>query len=275
MADVLVKKPDGTWQSIIGPQGPTGVSSIIVGSFGPGTGTPATLPPDGALVAGFTAPGSAAYQMVMGESLYYEAPTGTADPLDGHLFQYITIAVNPSGWVDIGEIQGPVGPEGPAGPVGPERDEVSVSPDEPDPVLLPYTDIWYDTDAPEPPPRGMDDVVLKSRIYYSTALFAPWTGVAASTWTVDTAAGNYMVRFQVGSLSTGTGARGVNLYLDGVNTNIQSYLWFNAAGVHHTMLEGLGTITLTAGTHVFTVIHNGNCPGDSNDRGFITLIPVD
>ena len=141
--------PGATGPSVTGATGPTGptgtqgVSTIIVGSFGSGTGTPATLPPTGALVAGFTSPGSPAYQMVIGESLYYEAPTGAADPLDGHLFQFMTTAVNAAGWVDIGLIQGPRGPSGPRGACGPSSDEIWIGPDQPTGVA---TELWYDTD---------------------------------------------------------------------------------------------------------------------------------
>jgi hypothetical protein len=94
-----------------------GVSSIIVGDFGLQT-TPADLPPSGLLPVDWDGPGNpaVAYQMKVGESLYYDKPL---DPLDGHLFQYIGVALDPTGWLDIGLIQGPQGPTGDVGPTGP------------------------------------------------------------------------------------------------------------------------------------------------------------
>ena len=38
---------------------------------------------------------------------------------DGHLFQYVTTAIDPLGWMDIGLIQGPAGATGPIGVTGP------------------------------------------------------------------------------------------------------------------------------------------------------------
>jgi hypothetical protein len=77
--------------------------------------TPADLPPDGFLPADWDAPGSPATdrQTALGQSLYYDR---AADPLDGHLFQYVSTAVDASGWLDIGLVQGPTGPTGPSLP---------------------------------------------------------------------------------------------------------------------------------------------------------------
>lgn len=127
-----------------GPQGPMGVSSIIVGDFGIQT-TPADLPPDGLIPVDWDGPGvpATAYQMVIGQSLYYDKPT---DPLDGHLFQFITTAIDPSGWLDVGLLQGPEGPGGDDGPPGPPGDEVYVGTEDPTPAIKPTALLWYDTD---------------------------------------------------------------------------------------------------------------------------------
>jgi hypothetical protein len=104
-----------------GPTGPMGVSTVIVGDFGAQT-TPADLPVDGLLPVDWDGPGqpAVAHQMNLGESLYYDKAT---DPtLDGHLFQYVSTAVDPTGWIDVGLIQGPKGDTGPTstvpGPTG-------------------------------------------------------------------------------------------------------------------------------------------------------------
>jgi hypothetical protein len=120
-----------------GPTGPTGISSVIIGDFG-AVQTPAGLPPDGLIPVDWDGPGvpAVAYQVEVGQSLYYDKP---ADPLDGHLFQYVGTTVDSDGWLDIGLIQGPPGPPGPG------YDEVWLGSDEPtDPVV----ELWYDPDAP-------------------------------------------------------------------------------------------------------------------------------
>ena len=89
------------------------MSSIIVGNFG-AVATPADLPIDGLIPIDWDGPGnpSAPRQMLIGESLYYDK---TGDPLDGHLFQYVSTSMEPTGWLDIGLIQGPPGPDGTPG----------------------------------------------------------------------------------------------------------------------------------------------------------------
>jgi hypothetical protein len=79
--------------------------------------TPADLPPSGLIPIDWDGPGNPAtsYQMEIGESLYYDRP---GDPLQGHLFQFMGTSVEPSGWLDIGLIQGPEGQAGPPGPPG-------------------------------------------------------------------------------------------------------------------------------------------------------------
>jgi hypothetical protein len=105
-----------------GPQGPPGVPgpmgppAVIVGSFGAQT-TPADLPSDGYIPAGFDGPGNppADRQMIIGEALIY-SPISEADPQWGHLFSFVG-----SGWIDVGGVRGPQGPQGdPGGPQGPE-----------------------------------------------------------------------------------------------------------------------------------------------------------
>jgi len=165
MVAMKVRNPvDGTWVVVptvgpvgpegpIGPQGPMGISTVIVGNFGTQT-TPADLPVDGLLPVDWDGPGdpAAPFQMEVGQSLYYDSATGPTDPIDGHLFQFVSTAVDPTGWIDIGliqgpqgeqGIQGPEGPVGPEGPMGPADDEVHIGPDTPPLVTQ---ELWFDTD---------------------------------------------------------------------------------------------------------------------------------
>jgi hypothetical protein len=111
----------GAWvdAGLLGPEGPPGQATIIVGEFGVSQ-SPATLPVTGLIPADWDAPGSPAVarQMVPGESLYYR-PANIADPDHGHLFQYVSAVADPTGWVDIGLVRGPQGEVGDVGPVGP------------------------------------------------------------------------------------------------------------------------------------------------------------
>jgi hypothetical protein len=94
-----------------GPQGQAGTATLIVGSFGQQT-TPADLPPNGLILAGFDGPGrpAADQQLEPGWSLIYEQ--------DGALW---TFAPGwPGGWASPGLVQGPQGERGPEGPQGPQ-----------------------------------------------------------------------------------------------------------------------------------------------------------
>ena len=113
-------------QGPIGPEGPQGSkgdpgqSVVIVGSFGL-TKTPAQLPADGYIPKDWDGPGHpvAAYQMRVGDALAYtECPPGTANY--GHLYEYVGThtGFDADGWIDVGDVQGPVGPQGPQGPQG-------------------------------------------------------------------------------------------------------------------------------------------------------------
>ena len=63
--------------------------------------------------------------MRIGEALLYHRD---GDPLDGHLFVYVSPVTAASGWLDVGAILGPQGdpgepgPEGVPGPQGPAGD---------------------------------------------------------------------------------------------------------------------------------------------------------
>jgi hypothetical protein len=143
-----------------GPTGETGAATVIVGSFGT-TRLPADLPKNGIIPQDWDAVGNPAttVQMEIGQSLYYEASIGPADPQDGHLFQYVSLLHSPQGWIDVGLIRGPAG-EG--------ADEVLRSPYPPDPLIYPDTELWYDiddasmigpTDFPPGGLRGVDGEV--------------------------------------------------------------------------------------------------------------------
>jgi hypothetical protein len=112
--------PTGTTgaQGPQGDQGDPGTAARIVGEFGRTT-TPANLPPGGLILANFDGAGRppANYQMRDGEALIY-SPLSEADPLWGHLFTFVTTAVVPAGWVDVGSIRGPQGVQGIQGTPG-------------------------------------------------------------------------------------------------------------------------------------------------------------
>lgn len=96
-----------------GEQGEPGMATVIVGDFGQSK-TPADLPIDGLIPQDWDAVGNpaGAYQMIQGQSLFYAPIAGPADPLDGHMFQYVGTNADPSGWLDIGIIKGPPGDPG-------------------------------------------------------------------------------------------------------------------------------------------------------------------
>jgi collagen type VII alpha len=98
-----------------GPTGPTGpkgdTGTVIVGNFG-ATKVPIDLPTNGFIPVNWDSPGNppAAFQMLVGQGLLYS--------VNGHVWVYVSTTVNPAGWVDGGDIQGPQGPIGPIGPTG-------------------------------------------------------------------------------------------------------------------------------------------------------------
>ncbi|HSY76778.1 MAG TPA: hypothetical protein VK890_07975, partial [Bacteroidia bacterium] len=98
--------PEGP-QGLPGPQGPAGEIGILIGFFE--NTDPADLPPDGALPPNFDGQGGPAYQMTQGQGLLN---SNTATPTVGHIYVYVTAALDPIGWVDGGLIQGPEGPQG-------------------------------------------------------------------------------------------------------------------------------------------------------------------
>lgn len=94
----------------------------LVGTFG-ASKKPADLPVNGRIPENFDAPGQPKYpiQLVLGQGLIY---TVTND-----FWLYVGPTFTPSGWTNVGKLQGPqgqvgppggAGPTGPAGPVGPE-----------------------------------------------------------------------------------------------------------------------------------------------------------
>lgn len=92
--------------------------SEVIGSFGY-TKTPADLPPNGYIPANWDGPGIPVQpvQMKVGEAMSY-LPPDHMDRLYGDVFVYVGTKFLPSGWSNIGAIQGPQGPEGPMGPTG-------------------------------------------------------------------------------------------------------------------------------------------------------------
>ncbi len=95
-----------------GPQGQEGVATLIVGSFGQ-VRTPAELPPNGLIPAGWDGPGrpATATQLQPGWSLVYV--------VDGALWTWVDIGIG-GPWLNPGLVQGPQGERGPEGPPGPQ-----------------------------------------------------------------------------------------------------------------------------------------------------------
>ena len=100
-----------------GPEGPPGQTAILVGSF---SNQPiSVLPPDGFFPADWDSPDNPPnpYQMSLGQGL---VDTRTED-----IWTFVGTTINASGWVGIGDVQGPPGPQGiqgvpgVAGPEGP------------------------------------------------------------------------------------------------------------------------------------------------------------
>ena len=125
-----------------GPTGPQGVATTIVGEFV--TRTSAELPVDGAIPADWDGVGTfpGGKQMAVNEALIDNA---TASATFGNLWQFVG-AADAAGWIDVGQVVGPVGSTGPSGstgPTGPPTDEIHIGPDTPP---LPVTELWYDTD---------------------------------------------------------------------------------------------------------------------------------
>jgi hypothetical protein len=110
-----------------GPPGQDGSATVIVGRFGV-TKTPLDLPNNGYLPPDWDRPGTPAYQMRIGEALFYQTVLGQ-QPLDGHLFVFVSQASQPGGWSDLGQIVGPSGPQGDPGPEGPPGGQGAIGAD--------------------------------------------------------------------------------------------------------------------------------------------------
>lgn len=99
-----------------GPEGPAAQTAIVVGSFE--NQAPSALPSNGVIPANWDAAGVPPTTLVMqlGQALVY----GVND----HLWVFVSTAMTASGWLDVGNTQGPPGPpgasvQGPTGPAGP------------------------------------------------------------------------------------------------------------------------------------------------------------
>jgi hypothetical protein len=93
----------------VGPKGPAGETVKVIGSFGLSK-TPADLPPNGFIPVDWdgTNRPATAHQFLVGEGMSY-SPLSQVDPLYGHLYSYVGIAVSAAGWVDVGSAAGPPG----------------------------------------------------------------------------------------------------------------------------------------------------------------------
>jgi hypothetical protein len=132
---------DPTWvpivQGVEGPQGPQGIqgldgsSVVIYGSFGRIT-VPGDLPPSGLIPVDFDGTGypSVAFQMPIGGGLVYLGADGIGYETND-IYTFVDTG-DPSGWTNVGKLQGPQGDQGiqgnqgiqgvtgPTGPIGPQ-----------------------------------------------------------------------------------------------------------------------------------------------------------
>ena len=97
--------------------GPQGIATTIVGEFI--TRTSAELPVDGAIPADWDGVGTfpGGKQMAVNEALIDNAP---ASATFGNLWQFVG-AADAAGWIDVGQVVGPVGATGSAGVDRPDR----------------------------------------------------------------------------------------------------------------------------------------------------------
>lgn len=100
-----------------GIQGSPGTTAVLIGSFGVSK-VPADLPVDGFIPMDWDAPGSPPQdvQVARGQGLAYEP--SVPDPLQYHIFTFVGTTMDPTGWTDVGAVQGPQGPQGPQGVAG-------------------------------------------------------------------------------------------------------------------------------------------------------------
>lgn len=140
-----------------GVPGATGMVGTLIADFT--NRDPSQLPPDGLIPADWEAPGIplASFQMVYLQSLYYT--------VNEHFYVFVTTTLEPSGWVDIGEIvgdPGPVGPAGPPGPTGPQGESGGASTELSPPVNPNKGQFWFD-------PNG-----LQLYVWYDDGNSAQW-----------------------------------------------------------------------------------------------------
>lgn len=100
-------------QGVQGPEGPQGIpgqATIIIGNFT--NNAPSLLPVNGYIPANWDSTGNppADIQMEPGQSML--------DTNTGEIWVFVGTG-SPTGWIDLGGVQGPQGPEGPAGAQGP------------------------------------------------------------------------------------------------------------------------------------------------------------
>jgi Collagen triple helix repeat (20 copies) len=129
-------------QGVQGVQGPAGEIGMLVGYFE--YQVPSALPPNGMIPLDWDAPNtSPAYQITQGQSLLN---SNINTPSVGHVFVYVTTVLDPSGWVDGGQIQGPMGLQGPQGVPGLDGvDGTLVTADDVAPANPINGQLWYDT----------------------------------------------------------------------------------------------------------------------------------
>lgn len=101
----------------------------------------------------------------------------------------------------------------------------------------------------------------------------PWNGTGNASWTATLENRPYLFMFHGGGHSAAVGARDVYLQMDGVLIR-NSRLWQNVTTQHQTYHTATGIITPTAGDHTFTMHDGGGTISDTQDYGFILLMPL-
>ena len=167
-------------------------------------------------------------------------------------------------------VPGPPGPQGPAGVAGPAGA-----------VGLPGGAI--------PAGGALGEYLVKaSGVDYATAwdvrpvstgrilhktLQGPWNGTTNSSFTVTLEARPYLLMFTGQGHSAAVAARDVYMQMDGVLIG-NARLWFNVTVQHNTFDTATVVINPTAGSHTFTLHNGGGVTSDTNDYGFVLLLPI-
>ena len=115
--------------------------------------------------------------------------------------------------------------------------------------------------------------VQSGRILHKS-LQGPWNGTGANAiWTVALEARPYLCIFSAQGHASVLGMRDIYMQLDAVL--VANSRWYaNVLTQHNTFHTATFITTPTAGNHTFTVHNGGSVGSDTNDYGFLLLMPL-